>query len=61
MEIGFVGLGKMGMNMVKRLQKDKHRVVVYDRMTDIVLEIGSATVLKVKRSEDKFLSMKFCV
>jgi 6-phosphogluconate dehydrogenase len=38
MEIGFVGLGKMGMNMVKRLQKGKHRVVVYDRMTDIVLE-----------------------
>jgi 6-phosphogluconate dehydrogenase len=31
MEIGFVGLGKMGMNMVARLQQGKHRVVTYDR------------------------------
>jgi len=38
MELGFIGLGKMGMNMVKRLQKDKHRVVVYDRTADLVHE-----------------------
>jgi 6-phosphogluconate dehydrogenase len=38
MELGFIGLGKMGMNMVKRLQKDKHRVVVYDRTVDLVKE-----------------------
>ena len=31
MELGFVGLGRMGMNMVRRLQRDKHRVVTYDR------------------------------
>ncbi|MEW6323982.1 MAG: phosphogluconate dehydrogenase (NAD(+)-dependent, decarboxylating) [Nitrospirota bacterium] len=36
MELGFVGLGKMGMNMVKRLQRDKHRIVVYDRTADLV-------------------------
>jgi len=36
MEIGFVGLGKMGMNMVTRLQRDKHRVVVYDRTADLI-------------------------
>jgi len=36
MEIGFVGLGKMGMNMVTRLQRDKHRVVAYDRTADLV-------------------------
>lgn len=36
MEIGFIGLGKMGMNMVKRLQRDKHRVVVYDRAMDLI-------------------------
>jgi len=36
MEIGFIGLGKMGMNMVTRLQRDKHRVVVYDRSTDLI-------------------------
>jgi 6-phosphogluconate dehydrogenase len=36
MEIGFIGLGKMGMNMVTRLRRGQHRVVVYDRTTDLV-------------------------
>jgi 6-phosphogluconate dehydrogenase len=31
MELGFVGLGKMGMNMVTRLQQGQHRVVAFDR------------------------------
>jgi 6-phosphogluconate dehydrogenase len=41
MEIGFVGLGKMGLNMVTRLQRDKHRVVVYDRNADAVKQAES--------------------
>lgn len=50
MEIGFVGLGKMGLNMVKRLLLDNHRVVVFDLSRDAVKEaeaagaIGSASV-----------------
>lgn len=36
MELGFVGLGKMGMNMVIRLRRDQHRVVVYDRSSDLI-------------------------
>ncbi len=36
MELGFIGLGKMGMNMVTRLRRDQHRVVVYDRSPDLV-------------------------
>jgi 6-phosphogluconate dehydrogenase len=36
MEIGFVGLGKMGMNMVARLRRDKHRIVAYDRQPSVV-------------------------
>lgn len=36
MEIGFIGLGKMGMNMVTRLRQDDHRVVVFDRSQDAV-------------------------
>ena len=36
MEIGFIGLGKMGMNMVTRLQRDRHRVVVYDQSADLI-------------------------
>ncbi|MEK6804100.1 MAG: phosphogluconate dehydrogenase (NAD(+)-dependent, decarboxylating) [Nitrospirota bacterium] len=42
MELGFVGLGKMGMNMVTRLQQGRHRVVAYDRAPEIV-----------KQAEDK--------
>jgi 6-phosphogluconate dehydrogenase len=36
MELGFVGLGKMGMNMVTRLRRDQHQVVVYDRAPELV-------------------------
>ena len=36
MEIGMIGLGRMGANMVRRLMKDGHRCVVYDRSTEAV-------------------------
>jgi 6-phosphogluconate dehydrogenase len=38
MELGFIGLGRMGMNMVRRLQRDRHRVVTYDRSPEVVNE-----------------------
>jgi len=41
MEIGFIGLGKMGMNMVTRLQRDRHRVVVYDRTAELIKQAES--------------------
>jgi len=45
MELGFVGLGKMGMNMVTRLQRDRHRVVAYDRTADLVKQaVGAGCV-----------------
>jgi phosphoglycerate dehydrogenase-like enzyme len=31
MEIGFVGLGRMGLNMTTRLVRGGHRVVAHDR------------------------------
>jgi 6-phosphogluconate dehydrogenase len=34
MQLGFVGLGKMGFNMVERLLEKKHAVTVYDRSTE---------------------------
>jgi 6-phosphogluconate dehydrogenase len=40
MELGFVGLGRMGLNMVRRLRRDQHRIVAYDRAPDIVKEAG---------------------
>lgn len=30
MRIGFVGLGRMGANMVERLRQDNHEIVAYD-------------------------------
>ena len=38
MDIGFIGLGKMGMNMVTRLCQGGHRVVAYDRSTNLITE-----------------------
>ena len=31
MQLGYIGLGKMGSNMVERLLENKHEVTVYDR------------------------------
>lgn len=39
MKIGFVGLGKMGSNMVRNLLEKGHDVVVYDQKTSIVEEL----------------------
>jgi 6-phosphogluconate dehydrogenase len=36
MQIGFIGLGKMGLNMVTRLRRGGHDVVAYDRSADAV-------------------------
>lgn len=36
MELGIVGLGKMGANMARRLLKDGHRVVGYARRKEVV-------------------------
>ncbi len=40
MQIGMIGLGRMGANMVKRLLKGGHKCVVYDRSTDAVKELA---------------------
>ena len=36
MQIGMIGLGRMGANMVRRLLKGGHRCVVYDRSPNVV-------------------------
>jgi len=40
MQIGMIGLGRMGMNMARRLMKGKHEVVVYNRSKEKVQEIA---------------------
>jgi 6-phosphogluconate dehydrogenase len=39
MKIGFIGLGKMGFNMVHRLLEHQHEVVVWDRSAEAIKEI----------------------
>jgi 6-phosphogluconate dehydrogenase len=41
MRIGFIGLGLMGANMVRRLQRAGHEVVVYSRTADQTREIAT--------------------
>jgi 6-phosphogluconate dehydrogenase len=40
MQLGMVGLGRMGANMVRRLMKDGHDCVVYDVSADPVKELA---------------------
>jgi 6-phosphogluconate dehydrogenase len=36
MQLGMVGLGRMGANLVRRLMRDGHRCVVFDMNADAV-------------------------
>jgi 6-phosphogluconate dehydrogenase len=42
MQLGFVGLGRMGLNMVTRLARAGHKVVAYDRSPEAVTRAGTA-------------------
>src|SRR4051812_48815703 len=50
MQIGMIGLGRMGMNMARRLLQAKHDVVVYNRTASKVEEmvkegaVGTTTI-----------------
>jgi 6-phosphogluconate dehydrogenase len=39
MQLGMIGLGRMGANLVRRLTRDGHRCVVYDRSADAVKQL----------------------
>src|SRR5262252_2002871 len=39
MQLGMVGLGRMGANLVRRLMRDGHRCVVYDVSADAVAQL----------------------
>src|SRR6516164_3661071 len=39
MQLGMIGLGRMGANMVRRLTKGGHQCVVYDRNADSVKQL----------------------
>jgi len=54
MQIGIVGLGRMGANIGRRLMKNKHKVVAFDRDPKAVKALDGATgVASLKEMVDK--------
>ena len=56
MQIGFVGLGRMGANMVRRLLRDGHDVVAYNRTPEKTKEIageGATPAFSIEELVDK--------
>ena len=56
MQIGMIGLGRMGANMVRRLQLAGHQCVVYDRSSEAVQTLskeGATPAASIKNFLDK--------
>lgn len=52
MQIGMIGLGRMGSNMVRRLTQGSHECVVYDVNTDAVQKLALPGVIGATSLED---------
>ncbi len=55
MQIGMIGLGRMGANMVRRLQKSGHQCVVFDRSKEAVEALAKEGMTPASSVQD-FLS-----
>lgn len=59
MQLGMIGLGRMGANMVRRLMRDGHTCAVYDRNADAVKQLalegatGGASLAEFVQKLDK--------
>jgi len=58
MDLGFVGLGRMGLNMVRRLRRDKHHIVAYDRAPDPIKEAEKEGAVGAKTLADLVAQLK---
>ncbi len=52
MQIGMVGLGRMGANMARRLLRGGHRVVVHDRVADAVRALAAEGAIGAASLDD---------
>jgi 6-phosphogluconate dehydrogenase len=58
-QLGMIGLGRMGANMVRRLLKDGHRCVVFDHLPEAVKDltkdkaVGAASLADLAKQLDK--------
>ena len=55
MQLGMVGLGRMGANMVKRLAANGHECVVYDRSAETVAELAKGDHISGASSMEDFI------
>lgn len=58
MQLGFIGLGKMGGFMVQRLLKDKHDIVGFDLSADVVKSIAEKGMSPSSSMEDMVSKLK---
>src|SRR4051794_13536955 len=52
MQLGMIGLGRMGGNMVRRLMRDGHECVVFDRSQDVVQDLAGEGATGSESLED---------
>ncbi len=51
-QLGYIGLGKMGLNMVLRLLEKGYDVLVYDENKEVISEMGSRGAVATSRVSD---------
>ena len=52
MQLGMIGLGRMGANITRRLMRDGHEGVVFDRNPDVVAQLESEGAIGSESLED---------
>lgn len=63
MKLGFIGLGRMGYNMVLSLVEHNHQVVVYDKISDPANELatrGAIPAYSLEKLTKKLISPRVC-
>src|SRR6516225_3691580 len=58
MRIGMIGLGRMGANMVRRLQQGGHECVTYDRSADAVKSVAAYGAQSAGSAEELVRALK---
>ena len=58
MQLGMIGLGRMGANMVRRLMKNGHQCVVYDRSTEVVKGLAAEGAVGASSLDDFVAKLK---
>jgi 6-phosphogluconate dehydrogenase len=57
MQLGMIGLGRMGGNMVRRLTKAGHACVVYDRTPAVVKDLATGSIVGASSLKDMVAKM----